>query len=247
MCRATAPLPNPPAQQGVPAPNRCSRAAGRPRRPAPGSRAVEPARPAAGVARAASSPGRVVARRDAVQQPRRMHGELRLKRVDAHPVVIDRDPDDLQPVVGEDAQRQEVGRLLDEHDITGLSQRAAAQVDGLRVSVADEQPPAVDRHAVMPGEEVGKRGSQVPIAPFDAVRERVRLPGRGRHGHRASHQLDRQDRVLWLAHTKVDDTGPVLHLGRLAQQVLVRHRCRNRQPVDSTTNATMRAPTAISM
>ena len=76
------------------------------------------------------------------------------------------------PVVGEDAQGQEVGRFLCEDDIA-VAQRACRSVQRLRGAAGDEQAFGVDRLAVpRPGNR--QRLPEIAVALLGAVVEQIR-------------------------------------------------------------------------
>ena len=140
--------------------------------------------------------------------------DLRDQRVDDEPFGIDRHAANLQPVIAKHLEREEVRRLLDDHDIAGLGQHRAQHLERLRVAVGREQLLGVHRRAVRLAEKLTEREPVVSVAPLCAVLQEL-----GRvvelHLGGAAHVVDRQDRVVRLPDAEVDHTFGNHHLLKL--------------------------------
>ena len=93
--------------------------------------------------------GRVGERRHEVEQAvaacgAHLVGEAR-EIVRVGPAGVAGEADDAQPVVAEDPQREEVGRLLDEHDVTRHGAQRQDQVECARAAGRDQHLVGVDR------------------------------------------------------------------------------------------------------
>ena len=128
-------------------------------------------------------------------------------------VSIARQPDGAQPVVGEHPQREEVRRLLDEHDITWLGQHRQQQVEPTRAASGDDHVLGRSR-AVRCAEVRGDRGPRVARAAGEAVRQRLPLLGRRRCGR--SDVCRGKGRRIRVAPREIDQLGSVLvlHIGQ---------------------------------
>ena len=148
----------------------------------------------------------VLVARDRVDQRRAPLGQARAKDVHAHAVVVHRDADHVEPVVGEDAVGQEIGRLLDEHRVARLREARAGEVQRLRVAAADQQVFRPRRVAVMAREKVRERGAVAGVALAFAVVQVQRLRRGARHevGRGGAQGLDRHQVRAGLADAEMD-------------------------------------------
>lgn len=81
----------------------------------------------------------IVVAGNCVQQGRAVFLELFAQDIGSHTVSIHGDADHVQPMIGEDAVRQEIGRLLDKYSIALLRELAADEIKSLRVTATDDQ------------------------------------------------------------------------------------------------------------
>ncbi len=87
--------------------------------------------------------GRVVVGRDGVEQARAPSrrpdlADGRVQRVHVETLRVQRHADDVHRVVGDDAQRQVVGRALDEDHVAGVGEQGHDLAEGLRVAAAHQ-------------------------------------------------------------------------------------------------------------
>ncbi len=163
--------------------------------------------------------GRVLERRDRVHErdaPARLAdcGDLGEERLHDEPITVDRHSPNLQAVIAKHLEGEEVGRLLDDHDVAGFRQHGAQHLERLRVAVCGEQPFGIDGYSVRLREEVREREPVVPVAPFGAVLQEFRRVAE-LHLRGAAHVVDGKNRVVRLADTEVDHALGDHHLLKL--------------------------------
>ena len=134
--------------------------------------------------------------------------------LDDETIRVDRYATDLQAMVAEHLEREEVGRLLDDHDIAGFGQHRAQHVERLRVAVRREQLLGGNRDAVGLGEELAERDTMMTVTPLGAVLQELGRIGE-LHRRSAAHVVDGQDRVVRLPDTEVDHALGDDHLLKL--------------------------------
>ena len=120
-------------------PRRCSAARRRGRPRPPTVRCARTPRPARGAAGRQRPSRGIVERRHGVEQGRAVLGDQRIERVGVQAIVVAGDRDGLGPGQREALERGEVGRLLDEHAVTGLEQDGRHQRERLLGAAGDEQ------------------------------------------------------------------------------------------------------------
>ena len=107
-------------------------------------------------------------------------------------------------MVAEHLEREEVRRLLDDHDIAGLGHHRAQHLQRLRVAVGGEQLLGRNGRAVCLTEVITQRDAMVAVAPFRAVLQELRRFAELHH-RCAADVVDGQNRVVRLTNAEVDD------------------------------------------
>ena len=127
--------------------------------------------------------GRVLERRDRVEQPGAVLGGERGRRLGIEPVVVAGHGDDGRARELECLQRREVRRLLHEHRVAGLEQHGGDQRERLLGAARDQQLVGVRRQPAR-GEPRGDGGAQRRVALRRRVLQRAadgaRRPARRR-------------------------------------------------------------------
>ena len=141
-----------------------------------------------------------------------MLGQQRFQRIGDEAVTIHWRADNAQAVVGEDAQRQEIGGLLHEHHVARMGKDRTDHVQRLRDAIGDHQPICGYPRGVFGGQECSERAAHPWPALFGAILERVAVIQRKAVLSRLREQFLGQEAEAGVAEAQINHAGrhPVL-------------------------------------
>ena len=116
-----------------------------------------------------------------------MLAQRRFERFQVDTFFVQRQANDAQSVVGKDAQREKIGRLLSKDDIARSGEERADEAKCSGRAGGDEEVVHVDRLLVLAAEEACQRLSEISVTLFVAIiQERGVLTVQALGGHSAA-------------------------------------------------------------
>ena len=86
-----------------------------------------------------------------------MTRQFALERIDVHAPAVERNADDVEPVIAKDLEGEEVRRILDEDGVTGSREAVTHEIERLRRTGRQKQRFCAGLVSARAGQERGER------------------------------------------------------------------------------------------
>ena len=120
---------------------------------------------------------RILERWNRVQHDWAMLRKRLLQRVDAQPMLVNRNAYHIQTVIAKDQQREKIGGLLDKDGIARLGESRTNQIKGLRCTGGNQQAVKIDRRVVTTCKKLRERLTEIVIAVISTVLQNRSVAG----------------------------------------------------------------------